>query len=58
MPEYPHLHQLLPHESSMALVDELVDVGETHVHCRVIVGEQNLFLIPRAGLFPAISGSS
>ncbi|GAB3517266.1 hotdog family protein [Photobacterium alginatilyticum] len=56
MAEYPHLHQLLPHESSMVLVDELVDVGDNHVHCRVIVGEQNLFFDTESRAIPGYVG--
>lgn len=56
MVEYPHLHQLLPHESPMALVDELVDVGDSHVHCRVIVGEQNLFFDTESRVIPGYVG--
>ncbi|WP_407331341.1 hotdog family protein [Enterovibrio sp. 27052020O] len=39
----PSLDQLLPHEAPMILIDSLIDVGETHVHCRVTSRADNLF---------------
>jgi len=52
----PHLHQLLPHEQPMALVDELVDVGDKHIHCRVIPGERNLFFDTESRTIPGYVG--
>jgi predicted hotdog family 3-hydroxylacyl-ACP dehydratase len=43
MTNIPHLHQLIPHDTPMVLVDELIDVGEEHVHCRVNINENCIF---------------
>ncbi len=46
MTNIPHLHQLIPHDTPMVLVDELIDVGEEHVHCQVNVNENCIFFDP------------
>ena len=56
MSDIPHLHQLLPHDMPMALVDELVDIGKDHVHCRVTPGPGCLFFDPRNRTVPAYVG--
>jgi len=52
----PHLHQLLPHELPMVLVDELIDVGDKHVHCRVMPSEQCLFFDTDTRSIPSYVG--
>lgn len=56
MIDAPQLHQLLPHDMPMALVDELVDVGEAHVHCRVTPGQDCLFFDPESRTVPGYVG--
>lgn len=43
MTNIPPLHDLLPHDMPMALVDTLVEVSELAVHCQVTVSEDCLF---------------
>lgn len=56
MTNIPHLHQLLPHDMPMALVDELIEVGETHIHCRVTPNENCLFFDAEARVIPGYVG--
>ncbi|WP_039849742.1 hotdog family protein [Grimontia indica] len=43
MSSQPQLHELLPHEAPMILLDTLIDVGDLHVHCQVTSSESSLF---------------
>ncbi|MCC4800729.1 3-hydroxydecanoyl-ACP dehydratase [Enterovibrio norvegicus] len=43
MKTVPHVNDLLPHEAPMILIDDMIDVGEKHIHCRVTSKESNLF---------------
>ncbi|WP_299019754.1 hotdog family protein [uncultured Photobacterium sp.] len=56
MTNIPHLHQLLPHDMPMALVDELIDVGETYIHCQVTPSESNLFFDSESRTIPGYVG--
>ncbi|MGF1734841.1 hotdog family protein [Photobacterium satsumensis] len=56
MTNLPHFHQLLPHESPMALVDELIDVGETHIHCRTTISSLCPFFNSDSGNVPGYVG--
>lgn len=56
MTNIPHFHQLLPHDMPMALVDELIEVGETHIHCRVTPSENSLFFDVGARAIPGYVG--
>lgn len=56
MNNIPHFHQLLPHESPMALVDELIDVGELHIHCRTTITSQCPFFNQKSRNVPGYVG--
>ncbi|WP_305844721.1 hotdog family protein [Photobacterium leiognathi] len=56
MTNCPPLHQLLPHEAPMILVDELIDVGEKHIHCRVVICPDCLFFDPKTQSVPGYVG--
>lgn len=56
MTSIPHLHQLLPHDAPMVLVDELIDVGEEHVHCQATISEHCIFFNPDSRTIPGYVG--
>ncbi|MDD1791880.1 hotdog family protein [Enterovibrio makurazakiensis] len=56
MNNHPSLNQLLPHQAPMILIDALIDVGETHVHCRVTAHADNLFFDKDAQAIPGWVG--
>lgn len=56
MTELPSLQELLPHDVPMVLIDELVDVGGKHVHCRVTPTADNLFFDCVARAVPGYIG--
>ncbi|OAN11005.1 3-hydroxydecanoyl-ACP dehydratase [Photobacterium jeanii] len=56
MTNIPHLHQLLPHQQPMVLIDELIDVGEDHIHCQVTISEDCLFFDPNNRSIPGYVG--
>ncbi|MDO6498299.1 hotdog family protein [Photobacterium sanguinicancri] len=56
MTKIPHLHQLLPHDTPMVLVDELIDVGDEHVHCQVTIREENIFFNSQTRSIPGYVG--
>ncbi|MGF1724298.1 hotdog family protein [Photobacterium nomapromontoriensis] len=39
----PALLELLPHDAPMAMVDELIDVGGEHIHCRTVITDRHVF---------------
>ncbi len=43
MSSIPPLIDLLPHDTPLALVDELIEVNDLSVHCQVTIGENNVF---------------
>ncbi|WP_281221947.1 hotdog family protein [Photobacterium sanguinicancri] len=56
MTKIPHLHQLLPHGTPMVLVDELIDVGDEHIHCQVTIREENIFFDSQTRSIPGYVG--
>ena len=56
MTKIPHLHQLLPHDTPMVLVDQLIDVGEEHIHCQVTVREDCIFFNAHSRAIPGYVG--
>lgn len=56
MTKIPHIHQLLPHEPPMALVDEQVDVGDTYAHCRVTISERCPYFCRKTRSVPGYVG--
>ncbi|PSV26369.1 MULTISPECIES: hotdog family protein [unclassified Photobacterium] len=56
MTNCPPLHQLLPHEAPMILVDDLIDVGEKHIHCRVAISRHCLYFDSETQSIPAYVG--
>lgn len=41
--ELPNVQALLPHDQPMVLIDNLVAIDETTIHCQVIISEQTMF---------------
>lgn len=56
MSDRPRLAELIVHDTPMILIDELVDVGENDVHCRVAIHESGLFFDPKARTVPGYIG--
>ncbi|MGF1700461.1 hotdog family protein [Photobacterium makurazakiensis] len=56
MTNTPPLYALLPHDMPMVLVDDLVGVGDEHIHCRVTISEQCLFFKPETRAIPGYVG--
>lgn len=56
MTSIPHLHQLLPHDTPMVLVDELIDVGEKHIHCQVTISDRCIFFNAESRTIPGYVG--
>lgn len=43
LPQYPHVIELLPHNSPMALLSRIVDIGEEHAACEIDIDSNSLF---------------
>lgn len=56
MSNIPPLVDLLPHDAPLALVDELIEVGELSVHCQVTIREDNVFFNHETHTVPAWVG--
>lgn len=52
----PHIHQLIPHQAPMILVDRLIDVGDEHIHTQVDIQSSNLFFDESSQTVPAYVG--
>jgi len=56
MNDLPDLTELIVHEAPMILLDELVDAGKDHVHCRVTIQETGIFFDTQARAVPGYVG--
>ncbi len=56
MSHIPDLIDLLPHNMPLALVDELIDVQEFSIHCRVTISDKNIFFNHETKTLPAWVG--
>ena len=56
MSHIPALIDLLPHETPLALVDELIEVSELSIHCQVTINENNVFFNHETHTIPAWVG--
>lgn len=56
MSHIPDLIDLLPHDMPLALVDELIDVQELSIHCRVTISDKNIFFNHEKKTIPAWVG--
>ncbi|MDD9173335.1 3-hydroxydecanoyl-ACP dehydratase [Aliivibrio finisterrensis] len=56
MSRIPDLIDLLPHDMPLALVDELIDVQELSIHCRVTISDKNIFFNHETKTLPAWVG--
>lgn len=53
---YPSLDDVLTHQAPMRLLDELIEVGSKHVHCRVTASADCLFYDPAINAIPGWIG--
>jgi len=56
MSHIPDLIDLLPHDMPLVLVDELIDVQEFSIHCRVTISDKNIFFNHETKTLPAWVG--
>ncbi len=56
MKTVPHVNNLLPHEAPMIMIDDMIDVGAKHIHCRVTSKEDNLFFDQEIKAIPGCVG--
>jgi predicted hotdog family 3-hydroxylacyl-ACP dehydratase len=54
MSNYPNIEELVPHAKPLLLVDEVLEAGEEHIVCRVLVRDDGLF--NRHGIVPGWLG--
>ncbi|MBD1575175.1 hotdog family protein [Vibrio sp. S11_S32] len=52
----PPIHQLIPHQAPMILVDRLIDVGDEHIDTQVDIQSNNLFFDQQSQTVPAYVG--
>ncbi|QXC56008.1 hotdog family protein [Vibrio mimicus] len=56
MSELADIASLLPHDAPMILIDRIMEVFPTRIHCQVDVGEHNLFFSADSQSIPAYIG--
>lgn len=56
MTKFAHIHELLPHQAPMILIDHLLDVTALSVHCQVTINNTGLFFDAQKKAVPAWVG--
>ncbi|MGL4830516.1 MAG: hotdog family protein [Vibrio sp.] len=56
MNEITDITRLLPHDTPMILIDRIIEVHPTRIHCQTDIGEHNLFFSVESQSIPAYVG--